>query len=176
MADVEVTNATRDAAERAASKTAADAEMAKLVEEYHNSPEQRLARDRAELARLESDPFHSNARLTSERAQQDVAAIKSRLAVAEAEAAKLHGPDRIVHALTSDPATDPLSDSTVDGELPMAALRAQVEEFRSLGLSDREITAALMFDDMGFMRSARGSKENFDGYASRSAEIQVWLA
>jgi hypothetical protein len=143
MADGEVTNATRARDALAAEKAAGDAAMAQLIEQFHASPEQRLARDRAELAARENDPFFQNKLLTSEQAQRDVAVIQARIAIASDELAKLHGPNRIEHALTTDPATDPLSDSTIDGELPMHALRSQVEEFRSLGLTDAGIAAAL---------------------------------
>jgi hypothetical protein len=113
--------------------------------------------------------------LTSEQAQQDVQALKSRIAVAEAEAAKLHGPDRVVHALTTDPAVDPLSDSTIDGELPMQALRSQVEEFRSLGLDDREITAAL--NGVKQSKAAISDAEWLrDALLADDAWVQKWTA
>jgi hypothetical protein len=140
------TNADRDHAAQVASKSAADQQMAELIEQFHSSPEQRLARDRAEIERLQNDPYFMNKRVAGDAgAEAQETALQARIAIAEAEVAKLHGPNRIEHALTTDPATDPLSDST-DGsasELPMRALRSQIEEFRSLGLTDAGINAAV---------------------------------
>jgi len=140
MSTTEMTPAVRDAAERAATKTAADAAMARLTEEFHNSPEQRIVRDQAELDRLQSDPFHMNARAAGNRAAEaQESAVQSRLAVAKAEAEKLHGDNRIEHVLSTDGTSDPLFDGTANGELPMQALRSQVADYRELGLSDETI-------------------------------------
>jgi hypothetical protein len=139
-----VTPATRDAAARAAEKTAGDAAMARLTEEFNNSPNQRIARDEAELSRLQSDPFHLNQKAAGNRvAEAQESAIQSRLAVAKAEAAKLHGSNRIERALTTDATSDPLFDSTVDGELSMTALRSQIADYRELGLNDIQINQAV---------------------------------
>jgi exonuclease VII large subunit len=71
-----------DAIERQAAE--ATAQLAQMKADYESSTERQLERDRAELARLESDPDHLNRQLTSEHARRDVAAVKARIAVAEA--------------------------------------------------------------------------------------------
>src|SRR6266850_563921 len=76
----EVTPATRDAAERAASKAKADADMAALVAAHRDAPEQRIQRDRNELERLQSDPH------TLARSQREIDVLKGRISQAEAGA------------------------------------------------------------------------------------------
>jgi hypothetical protein len=65
-----------------------DAKLAELTAAYESSPQVRLDRAKAELERLESDPFHANKVLTSHAAQSDVARLKSQIALAEADFAK----------------------------------------------------------------------------------------
>jgi hypothetical protein len=173
MAEIEVTNATRDRAALAADKSAGDAAMAKLIEEHHKS--QQLERDEAALARMQSDPHHLDRALVSEAARNQEAMLAAKIADAKAKATELHGVDRITHALTTDATSDPLFDSTINGELPMHALRSQVEEFRSLGLSDREITAAL--NGAKQSKTAIGDAEWLRGaLLADEAWVQKWTA
>src|SRR5262245_42479597 len=111
-ANIEMTPAVRDRVEREAAVAQANAAFEELTAEFEAHPEQRLARDRRELERLQNDPYHMNARAAGNQvAEAQEAAILARIAVASEEAAKLHGPDRVEHALTADPASDPLFDS-----------------------------------------------------------------
>jgi hypothetical protein len=73
------------AGEIEATAVAATARLVEMKVAYEASPQRRIERDREQLAGLESDPFHVNAALTNESARANVLAIKSRLAVAEAE-------------------------------------------------------------------------------------------
>jgi hypothetical protein len=134
MADAEVTNATRDRDAQAATKSAADADMTRLVEEHHSAAEQRLARYRAEQEQLESDPYHQNQKIAGNpAARAREVALEGNIAVAAEEVARRNSLDRIEHAFSADPATDPLIDSTTGtgSELPMRALRSVVEDDRA---------------------------------------------
>jgi hypothetical protein len=53
------------------------------------------------------------------------------------------GLERVVRALATPAASDPLFDSTSNGELPMHALRSQVAAYRELGLDELSIAQAL---------------------------------
>jgi hypothetical protein len=129
MADAGYTNADRDRA--AIEKSAADADqaLARMTVEFRDGPAQRLERDRAQLQRLQDDPFFQD-KLASghEGAKAQLTTVNARIATASEEVAKLHAVDRIEAAFNGDPAKDLLVDSTVNGELPMRALRTVVAD------------------------------------------------
>src|SRR5262245_46602787 len=82
MMTSEITAASRDAAERAATKAAADAKMAELIAAHQNSPEVRLQRDRDELARLTGDPH------TLDRSRREIEVLEGRIAAAQVAVAQ----------------------------------------------------------------------------------------
>jgi hypothetical protein len=132
MTNTEVTPATRDRAALAADKAAGDAAMARLVEEYHSSPEQRIARDRAEKQRLESDPY------TLDKSRREIEVLEGR--IREAEARSISNPElamtdaELVDAvLAGEPVPMPWSaGSTVDPQVPagdfVGAVAALIEQ------------------------------------------------
>ncbi len=126
------------AGEIEAAAAAATAQLAEMKTAYEASPQRQLERDREELARLENDPHHLNARLTNERAQQDIAAIKSRIAVAEAgaEAAVaaqvLTDAQRVDLALQGESFRGP--QSTIEGQIPASDFADAIRDDIALGL------------------------------------------
>src|SRR5262245_45549699 len=170
----EITPAVRDRLEREASVAQANAQFEKLKADFAEHPEQRLARDRQELERLQNDEFHQNARAAGNQvAEAQETALQARIAVAAEEAAKLHGADRIEHALTTDANSDPLFDGTngSESELPMPALRAQVAEYRELGRSDAAIREA--FNGARESRATIAmAKQLYEGLMSEATWVQ----
>ncbi len=136
------------AGEIEAAAAAATAQLAQMKTDYEASPQRQLERDREQLARLESDPFHQNKQLSSEAARQDVAAIKSRIAVAEAGAEAAVAAQVLTDAqrtaLVIEGKIDPHGpSSTISGQIPLGDLGAAVEDFRVAGLNDIQINQAI---------------------------------
>jgi hypothetical protein len=134
-----------------AAAAAATVTLAKMTADYEAG--RQLERDEAELARLENDPHHQNARLTSEAARQNEAAVKARIAVAKAVADAavasqvLSDAQRVDLALKGEvfsgpqPTTDgqiPASDfaSVVAADIALGVPESMVKSFYSTGLSD----------------------------------------
>jgi hypothetical protein len=141
-----MTRGDMDRAAPAASNTAADTEMAKLVEEHHKS--QQLERDEAALARMRSDPRHLNFALTSENARNQEALLEANIrdAKAGAEAA-------VTSRVLTDEQRAKLAiegkvdfrgpSATVEGQIPLADFGAAVDHLRALGLTDAAVAAAV---------------------------------
>jgi hypothetical protein len=122
---------------------AATAQLAQMKTDYEASPERQLERDRAELSRLESDPDHLNRQLTSEAARRDVAAVRARIAVAEAATPVVRTDAERLGDILSGKAEVPLIETTVDGQLTTHATMTAVADLRALGLSDATIHEAV---------------------------------
>jgi hypothetical protein len=114
---------------------AANQKFEQLKANFHAAPEQRAARARAELSRLESDPDHAGRALTSSAAQQHLAALRMEIAHAEADAAKLGAFDKLDHAFRGDPANDPRIETTTDeSPLTVADMRKQISDDKASGI------------------------------------------
>jgi hypothetical protein len=131
------------AGEIEAAAAAATAQLAQMKADFEASPERQLERDRAELARLENDPHHLGARLTNERAQADIAALKARIAIGEATTPVVRTDAERLGDILSGKADIPLIETTVDGQLTTHATMTAVEDLRALGLSDATIGEAI---------------------------------
>jgi hypothetical protein len=127
-----------------AQAAAADTKLAEMKTAYEASPQRRIEVAQAELARLESDPFHANRVLTSVAAQMDVTRLKSQIAVAEADAAAAAAALAQAH-----PADLALAGTVPEGYMesgPGAWLRDQaaaVPDLREIGLGDVSIREVL---------------------------------
>ena len=130
-----------DAIERQAAEATRQLQQMKI--DYEASPQRQLQRDREELARLENDPDHLNRQLTSEHARRDVAAVKARIAVAEAATPVVRTDAERLGEILSGKAEVPLIETTVDGQLTTHATMTAVEDMRALGLSDATISEAV---------------------------------
>src|SRR5262249_52951383 len=84
----------------------------------------RIQRDRAELERLQSDPYHVGG---GNAAQNQEPALRARIRVAEGEAAEVQ---RLSRAEGND-------------QLPAREMIAAVDDLRALGLNDKCISEAL---------------------------------
>jgi len=153
---VESTPATRDRDAAAARVEQANAAFAKMVADFQASPEQKLARDREQLAKLQSDPFHLNKKIGgSNAAANEEATILARIAVAEREAEAA----RVAAAIVDDKVDLPMIETTTeDSPLNMRDMKAVVDDLRALGLNDVCIGQAI-----------NGSRE----YASTIAEVKA---
>jgi hypothetical protein len=123
---------------------AATAELAAMKQAYETSPAVRADRARAELNRLEGDPYHANRVLTSHAAQTEVSKLKSQIAVAEADLAKaaIELPHEADLALAGVVPAGYMS----SGQGSTAALRDQVAavpDLRDRGLADASIREIL---------------------------------
>src|SRR5262245_25542696 len=85
--------------------------MARMVEAYHAAPEQRLARDKAELARLQSsDPSRVP------RGPRDVEVLEARIADAEARQARpVPDTERVKRILNDEPVPPPWAAGSTSG-------------------------------------------------------------
>jgi hypothetical protein len=116
---------------------AATKQLAELKRTYDSSPAQRIERDRERLAELQNNPFHLNAKLAGNSvAHNEEAAIRARIAIAQAETVPVQGADRLAQAFTGDRSTDPLADLTINNELPIADMRAVIADGRARGHRD----------------------------------------
>src|SRR5262249_28109818 len=117
-------------AKLAASKAAADAEMARLTSEYQNGTEQKLERDRTRLNELRNDPHHLNRSLTSEIVRNEEAMLAARIRDAENQIAA--DPDRV----TLDPKLDPAATRRVSygQQIPIADFEDAVDDLLKRGM------------------------------------------
>src|SRR5262249_38662660 len=95
----------------------------------------RIQRDRAELERLQSDPYHVGG---GNAAQNQEAALRARIRVAEGEAAEVQ---RLSRAEEKDPTAT--IETTMNDQLPAREMIAAVDDLRALGLNDKCISEAL---------------------------------
>jgi hypothetical protein len=116
--------------------------LAELTAAYEASPQVRLDRAKAELQRLENDPFHANRALTDPAEQMNRTKLRGQIAVAEQDMAK-------VLANQLDPVDLAIVGAIPDGWTesgPGAWLRDQVDAvptLRDAGLSDEAIRQVL---------------------------------
>jgi hypothetical protein len=117
-----------------ATKTVADAnaKFAELKQAYETSPEMRLQRDREQLERLRSDPYHLNKKLGGSAAARDEEqSLISRIAVAESKAES----QRLNAAIAGEKIDLPgMIETTVNGQLPMRELISAVEPVLERGV------------------------------------------
>jgi hypothetical protein len=129
----EVTPATRD--RDALTKQAADANirLEELKAEYASNPEQRISRDKAELSRLESDPYHVH------NSAREIEVIRSRIAQTETEATTavaalvLSDAQRIDAVLDGKDLLGP--GTTTEGQIPAEDFADAIREDIALGLN-----------------------------------------
>jgi hypothetical protein len=129
------------ARDKAAAQVAdANAKFAELQEAYNNSPEQKLARDRDYLNRLQNDPHHLGLKLVSTAAQNEEAVLRARIAAAERNLES----ERSARAIVGEKIDLPgMIETTTEGQLPMREMISVVDDLRALGLNDVCIGEAL---------------------------------
>lgn len=109
--------------ERIARQSAdATAKLAAMTKAYHDAPENRISRDRAELERLRSDEHFNNRKLTSQAVRDEEAMLVARIADAEA---KLESA-RLDTALAGEKADPTAGEMTFGQMIPRAALDSAV--------------------------------------------------
>jgi len=127
--------------ERAAKQVdAANAKFEELKRIYANSADQKIARDRAALERLRSDPHHLDRKLAGNAmARDDEQSLIARIAIAEskAEAERLDRPTTEKIDLPS------LIETTTEGMLPQREMLVAVNDLKDLGLNDACINQAV---------------------------------
>jgi hypothetical protein len=168
----------RDRDQAAKQVTEANAKFAELKRAYAESSDQKIARDRAALERLRNDPYHLNKVLGgSAAARDDEQALRARIAVAEAEAAR-DDPRRSLKATIRDfKSLDAASvgekldqgvstiETTFEGQLPQGDLAAAIEPLVEHGMKPEMIE--------NFLQSGRSG-----GPDTRQVEIAAaneWL-
>jgi hypothetical protein len=111
-------------------KQAADAtiKLAELQRAYETSPDMRLERDRAELAKLQSDPY------SMDHHRRSIQVLEGRIAAAEAAGS---GPstdaERVDRALTGTPVTGP--SVTFGDQIPEADFSSAVQDDIAAGVN-----------------------------------------
>jgi hypothetical protein len=114
----------------------ANAQFNRMVTEFRDSPGQRLERDRAELQRLQDDPFFQDKLVSGNQVAKDnLTAVRARIATAEREIAKLTALDRIDAAFQGDPSPDSLVDTKTGDDLGRQDLRTVVTDGAQKGIS-----------------------------------------
>jgi hypothetical protein len=119
-------------------KQAADAsiQLEQLKAAYASSPEMKLAADRAELNRLQSDPY------TLDHHRRSIQVLSDRIAAAEAAGS---GPstdaDRVDRALTGVPVTGP--SATFGDQIPEADFSSAVQDDIAAGVKPELIKSYL---------------------------------
>jgi hypothetical protein len=147
---IEMTPATRDRLARDASTAAANAEMARLVTEFRDSPQSRIERDKAELTRLTSNPD------LLARSTREIEVLEGRIAANTAAVAQTES--ERVEAIIRGDAPIAGAEVTMGDQIPRCDLASAVGD-----IIDRGVRPGLV---KTYLETGRG-----DDPAGRDAEI-----
>jgi hypothetical protein len=150
MSNTETTPATRDAAMRAREVEAANIKLEALKAAYRDSPEMRIARDKAELQRLQSDPY------TLDRSKRDIEVLEGRIAAAQVAVAQTEA--ERVDAIIRGDAPIAGAEITMGDQIPRRDLATAVGDIIERGVRPELVKT--------YLETGRG-----DDPAGRKAEI-----